>query len=86
MGAAARALGLTTGAISKAIEDGREDRVGNGEKPTLMRECRINGKWFPSRKAAAAQLGVSRQAISRAIRTGRFLVRATAETMEGANG
>ena len=73
MGAAARALGVTRGAIWYAMEKGTLDRcglgaIGIGAAVTGLRKpCWYRGKHYPSRSDAARAHGVSVSAVSRSV-------------------
>jgi len=73
---AAQALGCHVSTICLAVAEGREDSVMTGVHPAKWRPCRMNGRSFPSRTAAARALGVSRAAISAALRRGQTEVSA----------
>ena len=60
MTAAARALGVTKQAVSRALDKGTLDGVGFGRRcePTYTRPTIVCGVAYPSRRSAAAALGV----------------------------
>lgn len=69
MTAAARALGITLGAIWFAVENGREETVGLGARgghPGV--ETWVGARSFPSRRAAAKAEGVTTAAMCMRLR------------------
>ena len=69
---AARALGVTPGAIWQHIERGSVDRAGLGlggfaAKVSLRRPCWYRGKRYPSRAAAAKANGVTASAVTKSV-------------------
>lgn len=71
---AAYDLGVTPNAISQAIRHGREDRVAKGlgrlGNKNAGRRVSLFGMSFPSRKDAAAALGLSRTKFQRLLDAG----------------
>lgn len=71
--AAARALGVHPTTLQQALCRGKQDGVGLGLRPAGGRPgnpVTIRGVWYPSQQAAATALGVTREAITLAIRRG----------------
>jgi hypothetical protein len=66
--AAAKALGVHPRTVTKALNLGRVDELGQpvwrGGRPG--KSCWYRGKWYPSRTAAALACGVSVAAVSKA--------------------
>ena len=67
--AAARYLGVSTRAVYAAIEEGREDTVGQTERyrPGPVKKTRLWGIEWPSRSLCASELGCSTGWIARVV-------------------